>query len=44
LRGKDLFLSKNAPEVAACGAKIPQERSRYGAEQKLFVREGLKKS
>jgi hypothetical protein len=44
LGGKDLFLSKTAPEVAACGAKIPQERSWYGAEQKHFVREGLKKS
>jgi hypothetical protein len=25
LRGKDLFLSKNAPEVMASGAKILQE-------------------
>jgi hypothetical protein len=31
LQGKDLFLSKNAPEVTACGAKIPEEPSVHGA-------------
>ena len=39
LRGKVLFLSKNAPDVAACGAKIPQGWFRYGAGLKHFVRE-----
>jgi hypothetical protein len=35
LRGEVLFLSKNAPDDAACGAKIPEEWFRYGAGQKI---------
>jgi hypothetical protein len=43
LRGEVLFLSKNAPDDAACGAKIPEEWFRYGAGQKNFIGEGLKR-
>jgi hypothetical protein len=40
-KGKDLFLSKIAPEVEGCGAKIPQDWSGSGAAQTHFVREKI---
>jgi hypothetical protein len=42
LRGKDLFLSKNAPGIAVCGAQILYMWCECGAVKK-FVREGLKR-
>jgi len=43
LRGKVLFLSKNAPDIAARGAKILHVGFECGAVQKNVVREGLKR-